>query len=70
MSGASAWSTSSSAPARARFPAPTRLSYADMAAMETLSAKMTADPKYWDLVNGAAACFIAGSMHDGIWQTL
>jgi hypothetical protein len=31
---------------------------------------MTADPKYWDLVNGAADCFIAGSMHDGIWQTL
>ncbi|AVO42860.1 hypothetical protein [Simplicispira suum] len=44
--------------------------YADMAAMEALSAKMTSDPKYWELVNGAADCFIAGSMHDGIWQTL
>ena len=43
--------------------------YADMAAMETTTTRMLADPKYWELVNGAAECFIAGSMRDAIWQT-
>ncbi len=44
--------------------------YADMAAMEAFTNKLLADAQYWELVNGAADCFIAGSMHDGIWQTL
>jgi hypothetical protein len=48
-----AWST--------RFP--------DMASMETITAKMYADPKYWELVNGASECFIAGTTRDAIWQT-
>ena len=43
--------------------------YADLAAFDAASTKMLADPKYWEMVNGAADCFIAGSMHDGIWQT-
>lgn len=43
--------------------------YADMASMEATTSKMLADPKYWELVNGGADCFIAGSMHDSIWQT-
>jgi hypothetical protein len=43
--------------------------YADMAAMETATTKMYADPKYWELVNGASECFIAGTTHDAIWQT-
>ena len=44
--------------------------YADMAALEASSTRMIADPKYWEQVNAAADCFIAGSMHDGIWQTV
>mgnify|MGYP000055230054 CR=1 FL=1 len=44
--------------------------HADLAAFEAASTKMLADPKYWDMVNGAADCFIAGSTHDGIWQTV
>lgn len=43
--------------------------YADMAAMETTTTKMLADPKYWELVNGASECFIGASMRDAIWQT-
>ena len=43
--------------------------YADMAAMETITNKMLADPKYWELVNGAAECFISGATRDTIWQT-
>ncbi len=43
--------------------------YADLAAMETVTTKMLADPKYWELVNGASECFIAGATHDAIWQT-
>jgi len=43
--------------------------YADMTSMETTTTKMLADPKYWELVNGGAECFIAGSMRDAIWQT-
>mgnify|MGYP003616669709 FL=1 len=44
--------------------------YADLAAFDAASTKMLADPKYWEMVNGAADCFIAGSTHDGIWQTV
>lgn len=43
--------------------------YADMAAMETITTKMLADPKYWELVNGASECFIGGTTRDAIWQT-
>ena len=44
--------------------------YADMAAMQAFTNKLLADAKYWELVNGAADCFIAGSMYDAIWQTV
>lgn len=44
--------------------------YADMAAMESVTGKMLADPKYWELLNGASECFIAGSTHDAFWQTV
>lgn len=44
--------------------------YADMAALGAFQDKLLADAKYWELVNGAAECFIAGSMHDSIWQTV
>ena len=43
--------------------------YADMAAMETTT-RIFADAKYWELLNGAAECFIAGATHDAIWQTV
>ncbi|MEO8249512.1 MAG: hypothetical protein ABI589_09085 [Burkholderiales bacterium] len=43
--------------------------YADLGAMETFVKKLTSDPKYWELVNGAAECFIPGSTDDSIWQT-
>lgn len=43
--------------------------YADLAAMEVITTKMLADPKYWDLVNGASECFIGGTTRDAIWQT-
>ena len=44
--------------------------YANMAAMETFTNKLLADAQYWDLVNASSDSFIAGSMHDAIWQTL
>lgn len=44
--------------------------YADMAALGAFQDKLMADAKYWELVNGAADCFIAGSMYDSIWQTV
>ncbi len=44
--------------------------YADMAAFEATSTKMLADANYWEKINSAADCFIAGSMHDGMWKTL
>ncbi len=44
--------------------------YTDLAALETAMKKLTADAKYWELVNSGADCFIAGSMRDEIWQTL
>jgi hypothetical protein len=43
--------------------------YADMATMETTTSKILADAKYWELLNGASECFIAGAMHDSIWRT-
>lgn len=44
--------------------------YADLAAMESFTKKLLADAKYWELVNGAADCFIPGSTHDAIWRTV
>lgn len=44
--------------------------YTDLAEMETTMSKMMADKKYWELVNAAADCFIAGSFHDSIWKTV
>jgi hypothetical protein len=44
--------------------------YADLAAMEVATTKMTADPKYWEIVNAGAANFIAGSIRDSIWRTV
>lgn len=44
--------------------------YIDLSEMEATMSKMMADTKYWELVNGAADCFIAGSFHDGIWKTV
>jgi len=43
--------------------------HADMAAMEAVTTKMHADPKYWALLNGASEYFIAGATRDDIWQT-
>jgi hypothetical protein len=43
--------------------------YADLAAMEAFNNKLLADAKYWELVNAAAECFIAGSTRDNIWQS-
>jgi hypothetical protein len=44
--------------------------YADLAALDAFSTKMLGDQKYWQLVNGAADCFIAGATRDSIWQTV
>lgn len=44
--------------------------YPDLATMETFTNKLLADAKYWELVNSGAECFIAGTAHDGIWQTV
>ena len=43
--------------------------YVDMAAMETITTRMQADPKYLELLAGASDCFIAGATRDNIWQT-
>jgi hypothetical protein len=43
--------------------------YADMTAMDTITNKFLADPKYWELLNSASECFIAGATRDEIWQT-
>ena len=44
--------------------------YGDLAAMESFFNELTADPRHWELVNGAAECFIPGTTHDSIWKTL
>jgi hypothetical protein len=38
--------------------------------MEAATTKMTADPKYWEIVNGGTANFMAGSIRDAIWRTV
>jgi hypothetical protein len=44
--------------------------YADLAALDAFRGKLLADGKYWEMVNGAADCFVTGSIHDAMWQTL
>lgn len=44
--------------------------YADLAALEAFNSRLFADAKYWELVNGAAECFMAGSAYDSIWATV
>ncbi len=44
--------------------------YADLAALEAATNKMSADPKYWEIVNGGTANFMAGSVRDAIWRTV
>lgn len=45
-------------------------SYESLAALEAQQTKMTADPKYWELVNKSADLFVAGSLHDEMWRTV
>jgi membrane-bound lytic murein transglycosylase MltF len=42
----------------------------DLAELEAAMDKMLGDPKYWEMVNGVADNFIAGSFHDGIWKVV
>lgn len=42
--------------------------YPDLAALQALFDKMTADKGYWELVTKNEGCFLAGSAHDAIWQ--
>lgn len=44
--------------------------YADLAAMEAVTLKMTADTAYWALVEKHSADFVPGSVHDSIWRTV
>lgn len=43
--------------------------YADLGALEKVSDKLTTDVKYQEKIATASGSFIAGSMHDDIWQT-
>jgi hypothetical protein len=44
--------------------------YKDLATMETTTAKMASDPKYWEMVNKGADNFMAGSICDSMWRTI
>ena len=44
--------------------------YADLAAWDSATSRMLADPKYWELVNPASENFIEGTIMDNIWQTV
>ncbi len=44
--------------------------YESLAALEAQMAKMTADPKYWDLVNKGSDLVMAGSVHDEMWRSI
>lgn len=44
--------------------------YKDLATMEATTAKMTADPKYWEMVNKGTDNFMAGSVRDAMWRTV
>lgn len=38
--------------------------------MEATAAKMTADPKCWELVNKGTDNFTPGSIRDSMWRTV
>ena len=42
--------------------------YQDLAALQAMMHKMTADQGFWELANKNADCFLAGATHDAIWQ--
>jgi hypothetical protein len=44
--------------------------YENLAALENTQGKLLQEQKYMELIAGAAANFIAGSMHDDIWRVL
>ncbi len=44
--------------------------YKDLAALDTVSTKLLADKKYWEIVGKGTDNFIAGSMRDSIWRVL
>ncbi len=44
--------------------------YKDLAAMESVNLRLLDDKAYWTLVNQASDNFIAGSIHDAIWQSV
>jgi len=44
--------------------------YADLAAVENMTAKLMADPKYMELTTKGSMNFIAGSVTDSIWRTV
>jgi hypothetical protein len=44
--------------------------YKDLAAMEATTAKMTSDPKYWEMVNKGSDNFMAGSICNSMWRTV
>ena len=45
-------------------------SYESLAALEAQQTKMTADAKYWELVNKASDLFVPGTLHDEMWRSL
>lgn len=44
--------------------------YKDLAALEAVNAQTLADKQYWAMVGKSSENFVAGSMHDSIWQTV
>lgn len=44
--------------------------YKDLAALDAVNSKIMTDKRYWEMIGKASDNFVAGSMHDSIWQTL
>jgi hypothetical protein len=44
--------------------------YKDLAALEAVTTKLTADKKYWEIVGKHSDNFVAGSMRDSIWRVV
>jgi hypothetical protein len=44
--------------------------YANLTEFEAFNGKLMGDAKYWEKVNAAADCFMAGTFFDSIWQTV
>jgi hypothetical protein len=44
--------------------------YKDLATLEDVTNKTLADKQYWAMVGKASENFVAGSMHDSIWQAV